>query len=123
MRDRNRVDESIAVFRKLQQFFPKTRESRISFAVAGRMLLDRGRFSQALVQFDQHLAYRGEASQEAMAGRATALGQMGRLSAERETWQRLLDSYPGTVYASEARERLSQMRRLPDAVPGIEHYR
>ena len=123
LRDRNRVDESIAVFRKLQQLFPKTRESRISFAVAGRMLLDRGRPAQALVQFDQHLAYGGEASQEALAGRATALGQMGRLSAERESWQRLLDSYPGTVYASEARERLAQMRRRPEAVPGIEHYR
>jgi len=123
LRDRNRVDESIAVFRKLQQLFPKTRESRISFAVAGRMLLDRGRPAQALVQFDQHLAYGGEASQEALAGRATALGQMVRLSAERESWQRLLDSYPGTVYASEARERLAQMRRRPEAVPGIEHYR
>jgi tetratricopeptide (TPR) repeat protein len=123
LRDRNRVDEAIAVFRKLQQLFPKTRESRISFAVAGRMLLDRGRPAQALAQFDQHLAYAGEASQEALAGRATALGQMGRLSAERETWQRLLDSYPGTVYASQARERLSQMRRLPEAVPGIEHSR
>jgi tetratricopeptide (TPR) repeat protein len=117
------VDESIAVFRKLQQLFPKTRESRISFAVAGRMLLDRGRPAQALAQFDQHLAYGGEASQEALAGRATALGQMGRVSAERETWQKLLDSYPGTVYASEARERLAQMRRLPEAVPGIEHSR
>ena len=123
LRDRNRVDESIAVFRKLQQIFPKTRESRISFAVAGRMLLDRGRPAQALVQFDQHLAYGGEAAQEALAGRATALGQMGRLSAERESWQRLLDSYPGTVYGSEARERLAQMRRRPEAVPGIEHYR
>ena len=123
LRDRNRVDESIAVFHRLQQLFPKTRESRISFAVAGRMLLDRGRPAQALAQFDQHLACRGEASQEALAGRATALGQLGRFSAEREAWQRLLDSYPGTVYASEARERLAQMRRRPEAVPGIEHYR
>ena len=123
LRDRNRADEAIAVFRKLQQLFPKTRESRISFAVAGRMLLDRGRPAQALAQFDQHLAYAGEASQEALAGRATALGQMGRLSAERETWEKLLDSYPGTVYASQARERLSQTRRLPGAIPGIEHSR
>ncbi|MGA7744974.1 MAG: tetratricopeptide repeat protein [Polyangia bacterium] len=123
LRDRNRVDEAIAVFRKLQQLFPKTRESRISYAVAGRMLLDRGRPAQALVQFDQHLANGGEASEEALAGRATALGQMGRLPAERETWQRLLDSHPGTVYASQAKERLSQIRRSQEAVPGIEHSR
>jgi tetratricopeptide (TPR) repeat protein len=123
LRDRNRVDEAIAVYRKLQQRFPETRESRISYAVAGRMLLDRGRPAQALAQFDRHLAHGGEASQEALAGRATALGQMGRLAAEGETWQRLLDSYPGTVYASQAKERLSQMRRPQEAVPSIEHSR
>ena len=123
LRDRNRVDEAIAVFRKLQQLYPKTRESRVSFALAGRMLLDRGRPAQALAQFDQHLAYGGEASQEALAGRATALGQMGRVSTERETWQKLLDSYPGTVYASQAKERLSQMQRPQEAAAGIEHSR
>jgi TolA-binding protein len=48
---------------------------------------------------------------------------MGRVSTERETWQKLLDSYPGTVYASQARERLAQMRRLPESLPGIEHSR
>jgi tetratricopeptide (TPR) repeat protein len=121
LRDRNRVDDAIAVFRKLQQLFPTTRESRVSFAVAGRMLLDRGRPLQALAQFDQHLARGGEASEEALAGRAAALGQMGRLSAERETWQRLLDSYPGTIYATQARQRLSEVRRPQKSVPGIEH--
>ena len=123
LRDRNRVEEAIAVYRKLQQRFPETREGRISYAVAGRLLLNRGRPAQALAQFDRHLAQGGEASQEALAGRATALGQMGRLAAERETWQRLLDTYPGTVYASQAKERLSQMRRPQEAVPSIEHSR
>ena len=123
LRDRNRVDEAIAVFRKLQQLFPSTREARVSFAVAGRMLLDRGRPAQALAQFDQHLAHGGEAPEVALAGRATALGQMGRVSAERETWQKVLDSYPGTVYASQAQERLSQMHRPQEAMAGIEHSR
>jgi tetratricopeptide (TPR) repeat protein len=123
LRDRNRVDEAIAVFRKLQRLFSNTRESRISFAVTGRLLLDRGRPAEALAQFDQHLARRGEASQEALAGRATALRELGRSSAERETWQKLLVSYPGTVYASQAKARLSQMRRGPEAVSGIEHSR
>ena len=59
LRDRNRVDEAITVFRKLQQLFPTTRESRLSFAVAGRMLLYRGRPAQAVAQFDQHLAQGG----------------------------------------------------------------
>ena len=121
LRDRNRVDEAMAVFRRLQQLFPSTREGRLSFAVAGRMLLERGRPAQALAQFDQHLANGGEAPEVALAGRATALGQMGRPSAERETWQRLIESYPGTVYAKQAKERLSQMHRPQEAVIGIEH--
>ncbi|MGB8293817.1 MAG: tetratricopeptide repeat protein [Polyangia bacterium] len=123
LRDRNRVDEAIAVFRKLQQLFPSTREARISFAVAGRMLLDRGRPAQALAQFDQHLAHGGEAPEAALAGRATALGQMGRSSLERAAWQRVLDSYPGTVYASQAKERLAQMHRPQEAALGTEHSR
>jgi tetratricopeptide (TPR) repeat protein len=123
LRDRNRVDEAIAVFRKLQQLFPSTREARISFAVAGRMLLDRGRPAQALAQFDQHLARGGEAPEVALAGRATALGQMRRFSVEREAWQKLLDSYPGTVYASQAKERLAQMHRPPEAALGTEPSR
>jgi tetratricopeptide (TPR) repeat protein len=117
LRARGRLDDSVTVFRKLQQLFPRSRECRLSYALVGRMLLDRGRPAQALAQFDQHLAQEGEASEEALAGRATALGEMGRVSAERESWQRLLGSYPKSVYASQARDRLFQMRRLEEVFP------
>jgi tetratricopeptide (TPR) repeat protein len=123
LRERNNPDEAIAVFRKLQRLYPRARESRMSFALVGRMLLDRGRPAQALSQFDQHLAQDGEASEEALAGRATALGQMGRFSSESETWQRLLDAYPGSVYASQARNRLSRLQVTPKGPAGIEHSR
>jgi tetratricopeptide (TPR) repeat protein len=117
LRARNKLDDAILVFRRLQQQFPRSRESRLSFALAGRMLLDRGRPAQALAQFDQHLAQGGEASEEALAGRATALGQMGRLPAERETWQKLVSSYPRSVYASQARDRIFQLRRSEEVFP------
>ena len=111
LRDQNRPDQAVALFRRLQLLYPRARETRISFALAGRLLLDRGRAAQALAQFDQHLAQGGEASEEALAGRATALGQMGRYSAESETWRRLLDAYPKTVYAIRAKDRLSELER------------
>jgi hypothetical protein len=123
LRDRDKTDQSIVVFRKLQQLYPKARETRISFALAGRMLLDYGRPAQALSQFDQHLALGGEASEDALAGRATALGQMGRTSAESETWRRLLAAYPRTVYASQAKDRLSGLGGPPNAPVGIESAR
>ena len=118
LRTHNKPDEAISVFHRLQQLFPKSRESRISFAVAGGILLDRGRPVEALAQFDQHLAQRGEASEEALAGRAAALRRVGRLSDERETWERLLGAYPKSVYAHQAKERLSQLRRPQEALPG-----
>jgi tetratricopeptide (TPR) repeat protein len=118
LRGRNMPDEAIAVFHRLQQLFPRSRETRISFAVTGRMLLDRGRSAQALAQFDQHLAQGGEASEEALAGRATALGRLGRVAAERETWQRLLAEFPRSVYAKQAHERLSELGPSQAGLPG-----
>jgi tetratricopeptide (TPR) repeat protein len=123
LREQNNLDDAIVVFRKLQRLYPRARESRMSFALVGRMLLARGRPTLALSQFDQHLAQNGEASEEALAGRAAALGQMGRFSAESETWQRLLDAYPGSVYASQARNRLSRLQTTPKGPAGIEHSR
>jgi tetratricopeptide (TPR) repeat protein len=123
LREQNNPDEAIVVFRKLQHLYPRARESRMSFALVGRMLLDRGRPAQALFQFDQHLAQNGEASEEALAGRATALGQMGRFSSEGDTWQKLLDAYPGSVYAGQARNRLSHLQSTPKGPAEIEHSR
>jgi len=123
LRDQNRPDQAVAVFRRLQQLYPRARETRISFALAGRLLLDRGRPAQALAQFDQHLAQGGEASEEALAGRATALGRMGRYSAESESWRRLLDAYPKTIYAIRAKDRLSELERSSRAPSELERSR
>ncbi|HVT08308.1 MAG TPA: tetratricopeptide repeat protein [Polyangia bacterium] len=113
LRDQNRPQQAVAVFRRLQRLYPHARETRLSFALAGRLLLDGGQPAQALAQFDQHLARNGEASEEALAGRATALGKMGRHSAESDTWRALLDAYPKTVYAPLARRRLAELGRVP----------
>jgi hypothetical protein len=111
LRDQNRPEKAVAIFRRLQRLYPTTREARLSFALAGRLLLDGGHPAQALAQFDHHLAQRGEAAEEALAGRATALGQMGQQAAESETWRTLLEEYPKTVYAPRAKSRLAELDR------------
>ena len=85
LRDQNRPEQAVAVFRRLQRLYPMERETRLSFALAGRLLLDSGHPAQAVAQFDQHLAQRGEAAEEALAGRATALGRMGLRAAESDS--------------------------------------
>ena len=74
-------------------------------------MLDSGHPAQAVAQFDQHLAQRGEAAEEALAGRATALGRMGLRAAESDSWRTLLAEYPKTVYAPHARSRLAELGR------------
>jgi tetratricopeptide (TPR) repeat protein len=115
LRERNRPDQAVALFRRLQQLYPRARETRISFALAGRLLLEGGHPAQALLQFDQHLAQGGEAAEEALAGRANALQRMGRPAAESETWRRLLAAYPRTVYARQAQDRLAELGGTPGA--------
>ncbi len=109
LRDRNRLEQAIVVFRRLQHRYPEARETRISFALAGKLLLEQGRPAEALAQFDRHLAQRGEAAEEALAGRATALKRMGRLAEEEQTWRKFLQAYPHSVYAHQASERLAEI--------------
>jgi len=132
LRDRNQPQQAIVVFRRLQRRYPEARETRISFALAGKLLLEQGRPAQALAQFDRHLARAGEAAEEALAGRATALKRMGRVAEEEHTWRNLLQAYPRSVYANQARARLveiqaAQESRAPfegaPAADGIGHER
>ncbi len=111
LREQNSPEQAIAVFRRLQRLYPTARASRLSFALAGRLLLDTGHPAQAIEQFDQHLARRGEAAEEALAGRASAQARLGLRAAERETWRTLLAEYPKTVYAPRAKNRLAELER------------
>jgi hypothetical protein len=106
------ADAAIVVYRRLQAMFPETPEARLSFALAGQLHLKRGRPSEALAQFDRHLRLGSEASEvseEALAGRATALEQLHRTADAVAAWKTLLERHPGTVYAERARARLDQI--------------
>jgi tetratricopeptide (TPR) repeat protein len=107
LRAQGQAEAAIATFQKLESLFPDSRESRFSYVIAGRLLLTRGRPAQALSEFDQYLARRGAASEDALAGRAAALQALGQTDAEAETWQRVLAEYPKSVYDTRARARLT----------------
>ena len=58
LRREGRADAAIATYRRLQATFPETPEARLSFALAGQLLLERRHPGDALAQFDRHLERR-----------------------------------------------------------------
>jgi TolA-binding protein len=95
--------------RELEARFGLSVEAQVSRAVMGRGLLDRGRAEDALACFDDYLAFgSGDLGEEVMAGRATALERLERTDDARAAWQRLLETYPSTSYASRATARLEK---------------
>jgi tetratricopeptide (TPR) repeat protein len=115
LRGEGKVDAAIAAHLRLQRLYPAARETRLSFALAGRLLLEKGSSEQALAQFNQYLARPGDVAEEALVGRATALGRLGRSAAEAAAWREVLERHPGSVYASHARKRLAALGEKPRA--------
>lgn len=110
---RRRGDYAMAIrlYREVEASFPTSREAATARAVLGSVLLDRGDAAAALRHFDEYLADGGGAvREEALVGRATALGRLGRASEEAAAWSALLDRYPGSVHAERARLRLAALR-------------
>jgi len=102
--------EAARLYRELQQRFPATREAGASRLALARLLLDRlGDPAGALALFDRYIATGGTLSEEALLGRAVALGRLGRTGEERAAWETLVAKYPKSVHAKRARERLDQL--------------
>jgi TolA-binding protein len=101
------------LYADLQTRYAWSAEAQVSRVALGRLLLERGHdVSVALAQFDDFLAHgsRTGLAEEALFGRATALEQLDRPEQERQTWQTLLDRFPGSIYAERARARLRNLQ-------------
>jgi hypothetical protein len=108
-RHRGNTVEAAGLYRDLQARFPESQEARLSIAVVARMQLDLGETTAAASEFEAYLATGdGALREEAMAGRAIALGRLGRTAAEIEVWRDLLRAYPLSGYAGVARKRMGQ---------------
>lgn len=104
------VSRATALYRELQAKFPQSSEARVSRVSLAKLLLAAGRASEARQLFDVYLAEGGQAlREEAMVGRADAFASLGDPDQERQIWQQLLRSYPASVYAARARQRLQQL--------------
>jgi TolA-binding protein len=115
LRGEGKVDAAIATHLRLQRLYPTAREARVASALAGRLLLERGSPEQALAQFDQYLAKPGDVAEEALVGRATALGRLGRSAAEAAAWREVLSRHPGSVWATQAKNRLAALAKSAPA--------
>jgi hypothetical protein len=108
-RRRGRMVEAAGLYRDLEARFPASPEAQLSIAVVARMELDLGESAAAAAGFSAYLATGDRAlREEAMAGRAMALGRLGRTIDEAAAWRDLLRAYPGSSYATVARTRLEQ---------------
>ncbi|HMJ12918.1 MAG TPA: hypothetical protein VK524_15960 [Polyangiaceae bacterium] len=104
--------EAIALYRELQRSFPGRAEERVSRVTLGRLFLDRtGDPRAALAQFEGYLGSSGHSAlrQEALVGRALALGRLGRGREELAAWNALLAAYPRTSYRERARARIEEL--------------
>jgi hypothetical protein len=102
-----------SLYRELQRRYPESVEALVSRVSFGRVLMDPlGDPAGALAQFDAYLGQNAHSSltEEALFGRATALSQLGRPEAERDTWRSLLARYPGSIYADRARVRTAAIQ-------------
>jgi len=107
------VRKAVALYHELQRLHPAAPEALVSRVALGRLLLERaGDARGALAEFDGYLARapEGALAEEALFGKASALMRLGRASEEKQTWRRLIERFPSSVYAERARERLEPDR-------------
>lgn len=104
---RGEYAQAIALYDEVETTFAGSAEATTTEAILGRLALDRGDAAGALRHFDAYLARGGGGlREEAMVGRATALGRLGRTGEEKVAWTALLAAYPSSAHAAHARARL-----------------
>jgi predicted Zn-dependent protease len=81
-------------------------EARLSHIQLGRLLLASGSAAQALDQFDRYLrtTRQGPLVQEALDGKARALGRLGRDGEARAARRELQRRFPDSLYLEPDRE-------------------
>jgi hypothetical protein len=106
-RVRSDYGDALAGYRRLQRRYPASREASVSYAVMGRMQLDRADAPGALATFEHYEAF-GDVDLDGvvMAARALALDAIGSESSS-NAWEALLASHPDTPYAEHARLRVA----------------
>lgn len=106
-----RQDRAIALYLELQRTHPSSAEASLSHVSLGRLLVVRRELRGAVAQFSTYLRSGGPLEEEALLGKAQALAALGQREDARAAWRTLLERYPRSIYAAEARERLGTGQR------------
>jgi hypothetical protein len=107
------AEDAVRLYKNLEAACPGTGEEVAARVLLGRVYLDRlGDAVHALASFESYLAATssGALREDAMIGRALALGRLNRSAEEANAWQALLASYPDSLYAEKARSRMNRPR-------------
>jgi TolA-binding protein len=97
-------------YAQLIEKHPSSDEAGLARVSLGKLLLASGDARGAEREFKRYLAAGGgQLAEEALVGQAQSLGVMQRSNDERQAWQRLLATYPSSVYATQAKQRLSAL--------------
>jgi TolA-binding protein len=104
---------AVALYEALHAGFPESAEARVSAVSRGDLLLRLEEPARALRAFDAYLSEVrvGPLREEALFGRARCARKLGDEPAEKSTWSRLVEEFPGSAYGSVARQRLDELRR------------
>ena len=107
------LTDAIGRYEALRRKFPGSPEARVSAVSLGDLFLEGGAPGRAFAAYDAYLAEApgGPLTEEALSGRARALGRLGRSGDEAETWRLLLRRFPRSAYQELARRRLEELRR------------
>ena len=96
------------LYGRLIEQHPSSDEAGFARVSLGRLLLAAGDARAAEREFRSYLAGGGgQLSEEALVGQAQSFGRLKRANEEQKAWQRLLASYPSSVYAAQAKQRLA----------------
>ncbi|MEQ9325209.1 MAG: zf-HC2 domain-containing protein [Polyangiaceae bacterium] len=112
-----RREEALQRYGELQTRFPESREARTSRAIVAELVADDDP-AAAVSAYDDYLGEGGRLGEEALVGRAEALGKAGRHAEEAAGWRELLARYPASIHATRARARLAAIgaaKPSPDA--------
>ena len=107
------TDEAVRLYSDLRTGCSGTSEELSARVLLGRIYLDRvSDPARALSAFESYLGAtsHGALREDAMIGRALALGKLNRATDEANAWQALLSAYPDSLYAEKARARLNGRR-------------
>ncbi len=106
------VAEALRLYRRLLAEFSTSREARTSEVTMARLLLDtQGDAEEALRLFERYVqaAPSGNLAEEALLGRAEALGRLARSAEETRAWSALVETFPTTVHRARAEARVREI--------------